>query len=754
MIFRITLILLMLAGYVNAQVKQKGIDWASFMKRQVLVWDSISTDYYTGIILGNGQLGTNIYKESANALRFDIGRTDVIDQRTQLLPEAGTLYTQARLPIGHFSLKTIGKITGAKMHLDIYNATARGTVTTSAGSITFHAYVPANHQVIYIETHAKGKEKASSWQWKPGRSISPRYLQSYPNDKPKDFPENPDPIFKKEGLYYTCRQPLLNKGGYATVYKVINTATSSKMSISIGYDADGRGDETNEAVEHLRSFSKKTITTRLSEHQNWWHNYYAKSFISLPDKRMENFYWIQLYKLASATRSDKPMLDLMGPWTNPTPWPAIWWNLNTQLAYSPVFTSNHMELGNSLFNTLNSNILNLINNVPERWRKDAAAIGRSSSYNLISPITENQIVNGDFEPSNLTWALYYYYQYYAYSLDTLTLKQKIYPLLKRSANFLMHNLQRDEGGIYHFPMSHSPEYKNAVDANYALSSLRWVLQTLIKTNDDLNLKDKDAERWHDLTNQLVEYPVGETGFLIGKDLPLSHSHRHFSHLMMIYPYNLIDWKNKDQLDVVRKSIEHWLSLKGALQGYTFTGSASMYAMMGEGNRSYELLNELFEKFIQPNTLYRESGPVIETPLAAATTILEMLLQSRGSRIRVFPAIPDQWEEASFDKLSAEGAFLVSAQRNAKKTVFIKVFSSKGGKCYLETDMQINRVGSDKTFTPAITMSSSEGKTNVVFNTIAGETIWFYGYGSSVSAVNPVGQLLYEHWNWGLNKHRY
>lgn len=42
------------------------------MEEQRLNWDSISDNYYTGILLGNGQLGTNIYKENNHAIRFDI----------------------------------------------------------------------------------------------------------------------------------------------------------------------------------------------------------------------------------------------------------------------------------------------------------------------------------------------------------------------------------------------------------------------------------------------------------------------------------------------------------------------------------------------------------------------------------------------------------------------------------------------------------------------------------------------------------
>lgn len=42
--------------------------------------------------------------------------------------------------------------------------------------------------------------------------------------------------------------------------------------------------------------------------------YYPASFLSVSDSVIEAFYWINMYKLASATRPDRTVYDLMGPW--------------------------------------------------------------------------------------------------------------------------------------------------------------------------------------------------------------------------------------------------------------------------------------------------------------------------------------------------------------------------------------------------------------------------------------------------------
>lgn len=736
---------------VAAQVKNPEINWSDYMKRQTMRWDSISTSYYTGILLGNGLLGTNIYKEDDYTIRFDVGRTDVTDQREHqgtALSEA--LISRPRLPIGRMTLKTIGKITGAKMSLDIYNAKAEGTIYTSKGTLEFSSFVASNSNVIYIRAKGTQQEKNINWQFVAEAGKSPRMNQNNTGN-PEVYVENPAFSLKKSGIFSICQQALLNGGGYATAWTAKKGPNESTMLISVGYDPAGQLDEVKEATTAINTFITAKMPVVFAAHQKWWHQFYQQSFLSLPDQRMESFYWIQLYKLAAATRANKPMVDLMGPWfTSKTPWPGIWWNLNTQLTYSPIFASNHLELGKSLFNTLNKNLTNLISNVPEEWRKDAAAIGRTTGYDLVSPLLEANKEHGQFELGNLTWVMFYYYQYYSYTKDREELTKYIYPLLKRSVNHLLYHLKKDEAGVFHLPSSFSPEYKYAEDANYALSSLRWGLQTLIALDKKEELKDADREKWESVLAHLVPYPVDDTGLMIGKDVPLTSSHRHYSHLLMIYPYRLINADQPENRELIEKSLNHWISLKGALQGYTFTGAASINAMMGKGNQSYDLLNQLFDQFIKPNTLYQESGPVIETPLSAATSIQELLIQSWAGKIRVFPAVPDQWENVSFDKLRAEGGFLVSANREDGATSFIRIFSTKGDTCQVQTDMKVSMVSSDKRKELAFTVFEHEGKMNLSFSTIPGETILLSaGYDTSKFNILPVKSMIRTNWSWGL-----
>lgn len=680
-----------------AQSLMNSKNWASFMQRQALQWDSISTDYYTGIILGNGLLGTNIYKENDQAIRFDIGRTDVTDQQTHIDSLfTGQLLTHPRLPIGKMLLKTRGVITGAKMELDIYNAIATGTIATTKGVIYFRCLVPtAPENIIYIETTVKGNE-AINWNFEGEKAISPRL--TFPNYgvAPKSLPAgilaNPEFQLKDTAGYTICYQPLAVKGEYTTLWKQKKVNEKTVVQITVAYSSDIKGVTTGQAISEVQSFNNRPIHAIMEQHKDWWHKYYQQSFVSIPDGRLEGFYWLQLYKMASATRPGKPMIDLMGPWfTSHTPWPAIWWNLNTQLTYSPIFTSNHLELGEPLFSSLIQHQQNLINNVPKEWRSDAAAIGRISSYDLRSPLITGDLRNGRFEPGNLTWTMFYYYQYYLYTQDTVELKTNIYPLLKRSVNYLVHLLKIDTAGIYHLPVSQSPEYANVADAHYSLAALKWGLETILNINRTFQLNDSGNQKWLEVLEHLVPFYVDETGYMIGKELALTSSHRHYSHLMQIYPFHLVSVEAPENEELVKKSIQHWMGFDKALAGYSFMAASSMSSLLKDGNAAYQYLNKFLNKHGTAGGLYQEAGPCFETPPAIANSLLEMLLQSWDGKIRVFPAIPDLWKDVVFADLLAEGAFNVTASRKNGRTEFIKVKSLAGGAVVIETDIPQNQV---------------------------------------------------------------
>jgi len=71
---------------------------------------------------------------------------------------------------------------------------------------------------------------------------------------------------------------------------------------------------------------------------------------------------------------------------------------------------------------------------------------------------------------------------------------------------------------------------------------------------------------------------------------------------------------------------------------------------------------------------------VEGGFCAAAAIMEMLLQSWGGKIRLFPTVPDRWHDGYFTDLRAEGAFLVTSRLREEQVLFAEVFSERGGPC--------------------------------------------------------------------------
>lgn len=678
---------LMLLASVPVSAQEKGttvetkIDWQAFLGRHDLVWQKMPKTWYEAPFLGNGMMGTMIRQTGDRVMRFDVGRGDVQNHR-----RGSDIYGISRLPIGHFELRTVGDIQGGHIQLDLWNAEARGMIRTTRGAIEWRAFVHSDHMAILVETEPRQGERDCRWQWNPEKAVCPRHLR-----KPrKGYQHNPPFTERQDGDVRITVQPLLEGGETVTAWHAAQEGDRTRLTVSVAHSFPERQAE-REAVEVLTRVRGISLDALTKSHREWWHAYYPKSFVSIPDAYWESFYWIQMYKLASATRGDRMLLDLQGPWPQPTPWPGCWWNLNIQLTYWPTNGANRLEIGDSLCRTMYDNVDNLIANVPEQYRSDSAGVGRVTGQHCVS--SQVRPPGSDrAECGNLLWACHNCWLHYRHEMDHARLRAHLFPLLKRAVAFYLHFLNRGEDGKLHLPTTYSPEYNFAEgpDCNYDLALLRWGCETLLGICERLGIDDPEAPRWKEVLDDLVDYPTDQNGYMIADGVPFARGHRHYSHLLMLYPLYLVNREQEGATELAIRSVDHWHKLTPKGTGYTKTGASSIFSAFGLGNRALEKLNGM-KGYIRPNTMYKEAGPVIETPLSGAQSIHDMIIQSWGrppsqgnygatSVIRVFPAAPDAWPDIAFHDLRTEGAFLVSAVRSERKTRFVRIKSLAGEPC--------------------------------------------------------------------------
>ncbi|GAA6254801.1 hypothetical protein F070042J6_06530 [Bacteroides sp. f07] len=685
--FNCILLFLIYSFTVDAQpiTLKQDINWPEFMSRQDMIWEKLPEYWHESAYLGNGRLGLMIYKEPGeNYLRLETGNCDVHDHRTKR-----DVFGIPRLLTGYFALHPKGEIISGKMRLDLWNAEASTDIITTKGVIHLQTFVHSDNMIIAVKATTEGEEHDFKWEWVAAEANSPRYLlfkrRGQTNKIPKDYELNPAPIINRKGDINLSVQKLL-AGGETTVGWKETQPTKKERTLWINLTHTYPQNNSSEICKtEIRKAIREGYPSLQKTHRKWWNSFYPSSFITLPEAQKENFYWIQMYKLASATRGDRALIDNTGPWLTETPWPNAWWNLNVQLTYWALNASDHLDLAASLENALYNHIDQLRLNINPAYRHNSLGIGVASNLECMS--TEVGIPGkGRAQVGLLPWACHNLWLIYRHKMDDDILRNKLFPLLKESINYYLHFLKKGEDGKLHLPATYSPEYDTAEDCNFDLALLRWGCQTLLESAQRLNIQDPLAETWEDVLHNLTPYPMDENGLLIGKDMPYAFSHRHYSHLLAIYPLYLINKEQPGDIETIEKSLVFWQSKPKALLGYSCTGASSISSAIGKGNDALSYLNKLFGKFLSPTTMYKESGPVIETPLSGAQSIHDMLLQSWGGKIRIFPAIPDAWKDIAYSGLRTEGAFKVSAGRKKGKTQFIHIKSLAGEPCIITTDI--------------------------------------------------------------------
>ena len=437
-------------------------------------------------------------------------------------------------------------------------------------------------------------------------------------------------------------------------------------------------------------------------HMGYWKPYWDKSMVEVPDTLVQHQYDREMYKFGSATREDSYPISLQSVWTADDgflpPWKGDFHNdLNTQLSYWPAYTGNHLEEGLGYLNTLWDQVGEYKEFTRTFFGKDGLAI---PGYCTLTGKAMAGWVQYGFSATTSAWLGQHFYLHWKYSADKDFLRERAYPFLKDVAVFLEQETDVDEDGVRSLEYSASPEInENSLAAwfpeitNYDLALTRFAFTAAAEMADSLGLED-EAGHWRELEAELPDFALDEDdGLSIAPGVRYNISHRHFSHAMAIHPLSLLDISQGPEQKSIIDSTLARLHTNGPdlWCGYSYSWLANLEARARHGEEAAEALRTFAGCFVLRNSFHAngdqtKSGKslftyrpfTLEGNFAYASGLQEMLLQSHTGTIEVFPAIPQGWKDARFDKLRAMGAFLVSAEMKDGTVVSLKVYSEKGG----------------------------------------------------------------------------
>jgi len=667
------------------------------MQQHDMRFDALPQNWTEAPHFGNAMVGSMLY-QSGETLRLQVFRADVHDHRDETY--GWTAYSRPRLQIGHFELHTVGKLTGCSWRKDLWNAELTGSIKTDRGEIQVRHFTHAEDMAIVTELTPSAGEKGCWWTWHPKAARTTR--GGYPIDEAgmeryarqygehhaetlKPFKANPAGRQQERGPVSVWIQDFLVGGQYATAWQErVGQGTRTHMvSIAHSYPESNAADRAVKDVTHCLSLSRSTW---VDSHRHWWHSYYPRSFVTLPDKGLESLYWQTIYRFGCTARAGRCIVDTPGLWFQGKSWPYFTTDWNIQSALWPVYAANRLEQGQALVDRLYEKRQALIETVrPVAWQVDSAFLPIAVAWDM------RGTRDGDMRyydmVGTLPWTMHNMWWQYRYSMDDAMLREKIFPLLRRSINLYLHMVEEAEDGKLRLAPSFSPELGVFKDCNFDLALFKWGCYTLLKTSERLEIDDPLIPRWRDVTRRLVDYPYDEHGFMLGRDRTSSKNHQHFSNLLMIYPLYLVNIEQPGTANVLRRSFERALGTAGPgqRQAMVQAHAGPIGTAQGLGDEALQSL-KLLQGDLYPNGLWYES-PCIESTLALANIIQDMLIQSwsdpakeESGPIRVFPAVPSVWKDIEFRDLRAEGAFLVSAERAAGQTLWVRIKSLAGEPC--------------------------------------------------------------------------
>jgi len=679
------------------------IDWPDFMRQHDMSFEKLPGGWTDAPHFGNAMIGSMLY-QAGDTIRLQVFRADVQDHSDDTY--GWTAYSRPRLMIGHFSLHPAGKLTGCNWRKDLWNAELTGTITTDRGEIRIRHFTHAVDMAIMTELAPSAGEQACHWTWHPDEARTTR--GGYPTKEAeiKDFAEqygghyattlkvyqaNPAGRQELHGNVSVWIQDLLAGGQYATAWSEQTNHDIRTFMVSIA-NSHPAATAAATAVADVKRCLSLDRSGWVSLHRDWWHAYYPRSFVSIPDKNLESLYWQTIYRFGCISRAGRGFVDTPGIWFQGKSWPYFTTDWNIQSAHWPVYAANRLEQGQALVDRLDERRDELIKAVrPLAWQQDSAYLPIAVAWDMAGTR------DGDkryFDlVGDLPWAMHNLWCQYRYSMDEGMLRETIYPLLRRSINLYLHMVGEANDGKLHLPPTYSPESGVCEDCNFDLALFKWGCHTLLKASKRLHIDDPLIPRWQEVVGRLANYPADEHGFMLGRDKPSAANHQHFSNLLMIYPLHLVNIEQEGAANVLTRSFERARDTAGPgeRQAMVQAHAGPLGTAIGLGDQALDGLKRL-QGDLYPNGLWYES-PCIESSLAVANIIQDMLIQSwsdpakdEPGPIRIFPALPSAWQDVEFHDFRAEGAFLVSAKRAGGRTQWVRIKSLAGEPCRVKPDL--------------------------------------------------------------------
>ncbi|MFN2351326.1 MAG: hypothetical protein ABR497_05215, partial [Kiritimatiellia bacterium] len=303
------------------------------------IWDRLPLRWEDAPFIGNGLTGVMLYfAPERDRLRLFPGRSDI-----GKLDYPGKAQDPIRLQLGTLDLcfDDGATILGCRLRLDLWQAELRGTIRTTRGLLRLRAFAPSGSASVRVDL--RKTDPALSWHWQESLIPSGRIIRR--DDLTvfvaPDFVPHPRTEIKSGGFAVVWGERPVGRLGAAFTCSIGSTPVNRRLWKSGDGGESARKEA--EAAFDLQRWMRSEVVCRA--HRRWWRGIYRSSFFSLSHRELESLYWIQIYKFASTTRPDRPMIDNHGIWSTEPVYAFSTWDFNVQATYRLHLTANLQEFG-------------------------------------------------------------------------------------------------------------------------------------------------------------------------------------------------------------------------------------------------------------------------------------------------------------------------------------------------------------------------------------------------------------------------